>query len=120
MNDEHRQNLLNAIARLDALPDPADWPKGWSRCATWPGPPYVSITVRRKWWLARGQGWSCFYCLTPLTILTAELEHMFPVSRGGTDDPENLCLSCSWCNNDKGSMTVAEYITLLAARRVVV
>ncbi len=31
------------------------------------------------------------------------VDHIIPLSRGGTDDPENLCLACFHCNRKKGS-----------------
>lgn len=36
-------------------------------------------------------------------------EHQTPVSRGGTDDPENLVPACQSCNRIKGSRTVEEW-----------
>jgi 5-methylcytosine-specific restriction endonuclease McrA len=29
------------------------------------------------------------------------VDHVIPTSRGGTDDFDNLCLCCFWCNNYK-------------------
>ena len=29
------------------------------------------------------------------------VDHVIPTSRGGTDDFNNLCLCCFWCNNYK-------------------
>ncbi len=46
----------------------------------------------------------CGYCLTPqyLFTWTSELEHLYPVALGGTDEEENLWLSCHTCNHFKG------------------
>lgn len=46
----------------------------------------------------------CGYCLTPQSLLTRtlELEHLYLVALGGTDDEENLWLSCHACNQFKG------------------
>lgn len=45
----------------------------------------------------------CGYCLTPQSLLTwtLELEHLYPVALGGTDDEENLWLSCHAYNQFK-------------------
>jgi hypothetical protein len=32
---------------------------------------------------------------------TLQIEHWWPVSRGGSDDASNLCLACELCNQAK-------------------
>lgn len=64
----------------------------------------------------------CVYCKR-LTIrpdgsinnsgLRATYEHKIPLIRGGTDNRSNATLSCSTCNNMKGSYTHDEFINLL-------
>jgi hypothetical protein len=48
----------------------------------------------------------CHYCKNPVAIpglynQTYDIDHMVPIARGGTNDPTNLVLSCSICNNKK-------------------
>jgi HNH endonuclease len=45
----------------------------------------------------------CGYCLLPQDILSGklEIEHILPTAKGGTDDEENLWLSCRDCNSYK-------------------
>jgi 5-methylcytosine-specific restriction endonuclease McrA len=50
----------------------------------------------------RDCGRRCVYCATPLTPETATLDHVFPVSRGGTHAPGNLVVACQTCNQLKG------------------
>jgi len=38
------------------------------------------------------------------------LEHKTPLSRGGTNDYENLCIACRSCNSSKGTKTVKEFM----------
>lgn len=47
----------------------------------------------------------CGYCLTPqsLTSHKLEIEHIFPISKGGTSEKENLWLACRHCNLHKSS-----------------
>ena len=47
----------------------------------------------------------CCYCLTPqsLTSHKLEIEHIFPISKGGSSTEENLCLACRHCNLHKAS-----------------
>lgn len=43
------------------------------------------------------QGWRCFYCLASL-LDGYHVDHMRPLSRGGTHDPENIVCACARCN----------------------
>src|ERR1700722_18173742 len=48
----------------------------------------------------------CEYCLWPQDNggeLTFHIEHVYAKKHGGSDDPQNLCLSCPQCNWAKGS-----------------
>lgn len=38
---------------------------------------------------------------------TLQIEHWWPVSRGGSDDAGNLCLACELCNQAKWAKTEA-------------
>lgn len=46
----------------------------------------------------------CGYCQSAQKYVFAplEIDHIFPVALGGTDDAENLCLCCPMCNAFKG------------------
>jgi 5-methylcytosine-specific restriction endonuclease McrA len=43
----------------------------------------------------------CSYCGRKLTKKSATLDHRIPLTQGGTDDWENLVLSCHSCNQCK-------------------
>ena len=49
----------------------------------------------------------CEYCLAlaKITPQTFHIEHIIPLSKGGTDEPDNLCLACSACNFAKREHT---------------
>lgn len=51
----------------------------------------------------------CSYCGTQLGGF-GEIDHMLPISKGGTNDPSNLTLACRSCNRDKNNKTSAEFI----------
>lgn len=51
----------------------------------------------------------CRYCGQKLKPKTATLDHVLPLSRGGSDDPENLVLACHPCNQCKGNRTPLEW-----------
>jgi hypothetical protein len=50
----------------------------------------------------------CSYCGMPLRG-EYEVEHMTPISRGGSNDRDNLCLSCESCNASKQNRTADEF-----------
>lgn len=68
----------------------------------------------------------CFYCRRKLWkpspdgdgILPnkyATIDHLLPLSRGGTDAGANIVLACFNCNGSKSDKTVDEWIALLLA-----
>lgn len=60
----------------------------------------------------------CGYCLTRQEYVPwpLEIEHIVPLSRGGTNDEDNLWLSCRSCNAFKGIQTHAR--DPLSGRRI--
>ena len=51
----------------------------------------------------------CLGCETHFPFRVMEVDHILPVSRGGTDHAENLQLLCSHCNRSKGNRTMSEW-----------
>lgn len=49
----------------------------------------------------------CYLCSERVTIFDFHLDHVIPLSRGGTDDPANLLAACGACNLRKGTRYVA-------------
>lgn len=47
----------------------------------------------------------CAYCLSSQAYVfdPLEIDHILPISKGGTNDEENLCLACGMCNRHKYS-----------------
>ena len=62
---------------------------------------------RRKLMFDR-DGWKCRYCGDHLTATTATLDHIVPVSKGGTNDAANLASACLICNSIKAGRTYEE------------
>lgn len=48
-------------------------------------------------------GGCCFNCGIPLTIRTAQLDHIMPWSAGGPDTSDNLRILCQPCNEDRSN-----------------
>lgn len=72
--------------------------------------PRISIprSVKAKvWYFTWGRCWYCGGHLNPFEDLC--IDHVFPLSRGGTNDIENLVPCCNHCNIEKGTSTVDEW-----------
>lgn len=68
-----------------------------------------SSDILAKW---EDMGRCCGYCGKAITFDEMEIDHMLPLSRGGTNDLDNLMPSCRTCNNDKADMTVEEWMAV--------
>jgi 5-methylcytosine-specific restriction endonuclease McrA len=56
------------------------------------------------------QGMCCLYCGVPSAPdVETHVDHMTPLSRGGSNWPENLALTCGPCNLSKGVKTAEEF-----------
>jgi len=51
----------------------------------------------------------CGYCEMQEVVsgIPLTIEHIIPIARGGTDDEDNLWLSCRLCNETKGIIVIA-------------
>lgn len=56
----------------------------------------------RKRWIFRRQKF-CWWCNTKLTLKTATVDHLIPLSRGGSNGTDNLVLACAPCNKARGN-----------------
>jgi len=58
------------------------------------------------------QEWRCYYCNTDVAD-GYHVDHMIPLSRGGSDWPDNLVVACPTCNISKGVKTAEEFLEFL-------
>ena len=77
-------------------------------------------TARRKEVFARDRG-RCAYCERLLTYNDFEVDHKTPISpdnghEPGTNELDNLQVTCRGCNEAKGALTDDEYRTELSRR----
>lgn len=51
----------------------------------------------------------CAYCQSSQQYVLGilEIDHIIPISAGGTNNKENLCLACRLCNGYKSNQTIA-------------
>ena len=55
------------------------------------------------------QGARCYYCSVSIERVY-HIEHMVPISRGGSNWIDNICLACVPCNRMKGIRTAKEFM----------
>lgn len=67
--------------------------------------------------VADRDGLECFYCGDPLTLATATVEHLVPLSSGGNNGDANLALAHTDCNHEAGALSVVEKVKLREAKR---
>jgi len=57
---------------------------------------------------AKQQG-KCYWCGIKVKK-HFEIDHIVPISRGGSNDPSNLAIACSYCNRSKGDKLPEEWL----------
>lgn len=57
----------------------------------------------------RDCGRRCVYCAAALEFDFATLDHVHPLSHGGTHVPGNVVLACARCNRLKGDLLPTEF-----------
>lgn len=65
----------------------------------------LSESLRRR--VRERANFLCEYCQTAevLSGLRCAIDHIIPKSRGGSDDLDNLCAACTFCNSRKYAKT---------------
>lgn len=51
-------------------------------------------------------GFRCQYCGQTAPAVVLHVDHVIPVTAGGTDDRSNLVAACSSCNDGKGTIRI--------------
>ena len=80
-----------------------------------PGGPFSAPTALRR--SARQHGWRCAYriwCADRGDELS--IDHLAPLTRGGTDRLHNLRIACADCNERKGDMKLQSFRLLVRQR----
>lgn len=62
--------------------------------------------------MIKAQGYRCLYSGRDLTPERASVDHITPVSRGGTSGAMNLAIVDMDVNTAKASMTIAEFLAV--------
>lgn len=61
---------------------------------------------RHKNYIFQRDGYQCVYCGSTSRL---SLDHILPLSRGGSNDPDNLATACLTCNLSKSDRTPEEW-----------
>lgn len=77
----------------------AKWRRNWSTKIRW---------ARNH--LIKKQSGKCFNCKKSMTMKEITLDHILPLSKGGSSDILNLQLACYQCNQLKADMTEEEFL----------
>lgn len=110
----YRRGAKRMLKRTSESPPPRSdvyYPCGPKERWGYDGP----ITPRlseRDWWPLRNSiieaaDWTCHYCQEQHDNMCAD--HVIPLSRGGTNDPDNLVCACVPCNSSKADRLLSEW-----------
>lgn len=59
----------------------------------------------------------CILCGNEITkVKDLTTEHIRPISRNGSNEDWNIYCSHSWCNFEKGNMTLSEWVSYLRSK----
>ena len=93
--------------------------ESWLEVLGEPRKAQMALKISLKIWLrnrlAEAQNWKCCWCGCETDPVhdkrnSATIEHVIPRSQGGTDDPDNLAMSCSRCNNKRATTSVDAFL----------
>ena len=68
----------------------------------------MSINLATRFAILKRDRFTCVYCGAHPPEVQIEVDHFFPASRGGTDDPGNLVTACLECNRGKGTAVIGD------------
>ncbi|MGV7219943.1 MAG: HNH endonuclease [Nitrospinales bacterium] len=62
------------------------------------------------WWQSKLDKGECHYCGNKFPREEFTMDHVVPLSRGGTSTKGNIAVCCKECNNQKKSLTPVEML----------
>jgi len=65
-----------------------------------------TISPRTRYKLLRRDGFRCQYCGKTAEQTELEIDHIIPISKGGSDGYENLITACIDCNQGKSAESI--------------
>lgn len=71
----------------------------------------ASIDSSKRFRVFKRDNFTCQYCGAKAPHVVLEVDHIHPVSKGGTNDIKNLITSCHTCNRGKKSMLLSDPVS---------
>jgi len=62
-----------------------------------------------RWWRRKTGRGICYYCGAKVGRENLTMDHVIPLSRGGTSSRDNIVPACKECNNKKKYMLPVEW-----------
>lgn len=81
-----------------------------------PSNPRVAIPKRLRMEVFKRDKFTCQYCGATPPAVVLQIDHVTPVSKGGTNDEVNLVTACEACNLGKGSVPLSKVPETVARR----
>lgn len=95
------EELVNAIAEIEAAAYPKSQAKGYGGSSRW---------QRLRQYVFERDDYTCVYCGADVTAFP-QCDHIHPKALGGEDELDNLNTACKSCNSSKGCKTLEEWIS---------
>lgn len=67
------------------------------------------ISARVRFEIFERDGFTCQYCGAKAPDVELHVDHIVPVSKGGTNDPGNLVTACARCNLGKSDLDTTRF-----------
>lgn len=64
----------------------------------------TSLSARARFTILERDRFQCRYCGRGPDAVQLEVDHVVPISAGGTNDPSNLVTACKPCNRGKSAL----------------
>jgi 5-methylcytosine-specific restriction protein A len=61
-----------------------------------------------SWWKQQVGKGICYHCEQKFSPAELTMDHLIPLSRGGTSSKKNIVVACKQCNSLKKNLTVAD------------
>lgn len=68
----------------------------------------MALSKRLRFEIFKRDHFTCLYCGRKPTEVILNVDHLTPVSKGGTNDQHNLVTSCHDCNSGKSDVPLSE------------
>ena len=117
-NPEYHSEWRNGNPGYDAAWRTANRDKAVVATAQWRargGVPVNDLTLDEWRVILTAAEGRCHYCRREAAL---EIEHMIPLSRGGSNTKGNIVAACGHCNKSKGRLTAEEFLSTDSMREV--